>query len=97
MNFLLIVQILNLDNVSIFKPLAVSNGKVSINDILIENHKLHLEYLKIMGIFYQTESAIYGDYVELLKNVPNNGNVQSNCYFTVSELILYSSMRTMTN
>jgi hypothetical protein len=64
----------NLDNVSIFKPRAVSNGKVSINDILIENHKLHLENLKIMGIFHQTDSAIYGDYVELLKKVPNNGN-----------------------
>ena len=35
----------NLDNVSIFKPLAVSNGKVSINDILIENQRLHLENL----------------------------------------------------
>ncbi|MFZ0512012.1 MAG: hypothetical protein WAM14_10425, partial [Candidatus Nitrosopolaris sp.] len=64
----------NLDNVSIFEPLAVSNGKVCINDILIENQKLHLENLKVMGIFQQTESAIYGDYVELLKNVSNNGN-----------------------
>jgi hypothetical protein len=27
-----------------------------------------------MGIFPQTDSAIYGDYVELLKNVPNTGN-----------------------
>jgi hypothetical protein len=27
-----------------------------------------------MGIFPQTDSAIYGDYVELLKNAPNMGN-----------------------
>ena len=64
----------NLDKISIFNPLTISNGKVSINDILIENEKLHLENLKIMGVFHQTDSAIYGDYVELLKNVPNMGN-----------------------
>jgi very-short-patch-repair endonuclease len=64
----------DLDKVSIFNPLAISNGKVSINEIPIENEKLHLENLKIIGIFPQTDSAIYGDYVELLKNVPNMGN-----------------------
>jgi superfamily I DNA and/or RNA helicase/very-short-patch-repair endonuclease len=63
-----------LDNASIFQPLAVSNGKVSINDIPIENQKLHLENLKIMGIFHQTDSAIYRDYVELLKNLPDNAD-----------------------
>jgi very-short-patch-repair endonuclease len=64
----------SLDNVSIFQPLAVSNGTVSINDIPIENQKLHLENLKIMGIFHQTDSAIYRDYVELLKNLPDNAD-----------------------
>jgi Protein of unknown function (DUF4011)/AAA domain len=64
----------NLDNVSIFQTLAVSNGKARINDTLFENQKLHLDNLKIMGIFHQTDSAIYGDYVELLKNLPNHNN-----------------------
>jgi hypothetical protein len=64
----------NLDKISIFNPLTVINGKVSINEVPIENEKLHLENLKIMGIFPQTDSAIYGDYVELLKNVPNMEN-----------------------
>jgi hypothetical protein len=64
----------DLDKISIFNPLTVNNGKVSINEVPIENEKLHLENLKIMGIFPQTDSAIYGDYVELLKNAPNMGN-----------------------
>jgi hypothetical protein len=64
----------NLEKISIFNPLIVNNGKVSINEVPIENEKLRLENLKIMGIFPQTDSAIYGDYVELLKNVPDIGN-----------------------
>ena len=64
----------NLEKISIFNPLMVNNGKVSINEVPIENEKLRLENLKIMGIFPQTDSAIYGDYVELLKNVPDIGN-----------------------
>ena len=64
----------NLDKISIFNPLTVISGKVSINEVPIENEKLHLENLKIMGIFPQTDSAIYGDYVDLLKNAPNMGN-----------------------
>jgi hypothetical protein len=64
----------DLDKISIFNPLTVNNGKVSINEVPIENEKLHRENLKIMGIFPQTDSAIYGDYVELLKNAPNMGN-----------------------
>jgi hypothetical protein len=59
----------NLDKISIFNPLTVISGKVSINEVPIENEKLHLE-----GIFPQTDSAIYGDYVDLLKNAPNMGN-----------------------
>jgi Protein of unknown function (DUF4011) len=62
----------NLDKTSIFNPLTVINEKLSINEVSIENEKLHLENLQIMGIFPQTDSAIYGDYVELLKNVPNS-------------------------
>ena len=45
----------NLEKISIFNPLMVNNGKVSINEVPIENEKLRLENLKIMGIFPQTD------------------------------------------